>query len=112
MFGWLSFLSIFPLFLLLSIPISVYGYLVYINSYWKRHGVPFVKAKPLVGSFWEVCLFRRNVAENFNDLYIEAPDEPILGIHLFHTPALIIRDLDLIKEMLVKDFSSFQNRFA
>lgn len=112
MFSFLSGLTnLLPLLAVLSVPISVYGYLVYVNSYWKRHGVPFVRATPLLGSMTKVCLFSRNVAENFDELYSELPDEPIVGIHLFTKPALLIRNVDLVKEIVVKDYAFFQNRF-
>lgn len=112
MFAWISVLMGFPLVLFISAAVGVYGYLLYINSYWKRHGVPFVSATPLLGNMSQVCLFRRSVAENINDMYVELPEEPIVGIHLFTNPALIIRNLDLIKAIVVKDFAAFQNRYA
>lgn len=58
----------------------------------------------------QVSLFRRNVAENFDDIYRQLPDEPIVGIHLFIKPALLVRNLELVKEITVKDNMFFQNR--
>lgn len=99
-----------PILVVLSVLLSVYGYLMYINSYWKRHGINYVTATPFIGNLKEVFMFRKNVAENFHDLYNEHTDEPIVGIHLFMKPALLIRNLELIKEIVIKDYGSFQNR--
>uniref|UniRef100_T1GMQ0 Cytochrome P450 n=1 Tax=Megaselia scalaris TaxID=36166 RepID=T1GMQ0_MEGSC len=50
----------------------------------------------------------------FQDLYEDkvAKNEPYVGIHIFNKPALLIRDLELVKKVLIKDFQYFSNRFT
>lgn len=111
MLKWLGAFDVYPLLvLLLTIVGFVYSYLRYINSYWKRNGVLYVKSTPFLGCMKPVVLRQKNIAENFDDCYNEFPDEPMVGIHLFTKPTLMIRDLELVKEIVVKNYSSFQNR--
>lgn len=37
-------------------------------------------------------------------------NEPVVGIFLSYRPALVIRDLDLIKTVMIKKFQYFNNR--
>lgn len=56
--------------------------------------------------------FKKCVAEQFYDFYFDekTKDKPFVGIHMFHRPAIIIRDPELLKRILVKDFASFSDR--
>lgn len=45
----------------------------------------------------------------FKRLYWEQPDEAVSGFIQFTTPFLMIRDVELIKEITVKKFDCFQN---
>ena len=108
MFGLTEILICFTL----SILIGLYGYIRHINSYWKRNKIPYVPAKPIAGNLLDVLLFRKCVAETFSDIYNDraTADKPFVGIHFFHKPALVIKDPELIKKVLVKDFGSFNDR--
>ncbi len=80
--------------------------------YWKRRKIPSIESKPIVGSLTELITFRKCVAEQFSDFYFDekTKDKPFVGIHMFHKPAIILRDPELIKRVLVKDFTTFTNR--
>ena len=45
-----------------------------------------------------------------SDLYYQAKGQPFAGIYMFQAPVFMPRYLDLIKDILVKDFSSFYDR--
>lgn len=62
----------------------------------------------------DVFLLRKSVAEILVDFYTHrrAIEKPFIGIHYFLRPVLFIRDLDLIKRILVKDFASFNDRYG
>ncbi len=103
-----------PLIILVWLPIGVYCYCLYINSYWKRKKIPFLPAKPIVGNLFDMFRFRKCAVEIFADMYNErrAIGKPFVGIHFFHKPTLLIRDPELIKQLLVKDFGSFSDRYG
>lgn len=101
--------------LLLGIPILVaYAYALYVNTYWRRKGVPFVPATPFVGNLLPLLTARTSTAAHFSKLYAQAKDyqAPVLGTHIFMKPSLIIADRELIRRVLVKDFASFSNRHS
>lgn len=114
MFGLVDTIIYVLLAIFVVFPIGIYCYSLYINSYWKRNKIPYVPAKPIVGNLLDGLVFRKCVAEIFVDIYNDerAIDKPFVGIHFFHKPALVIRDPELIKRVLVKDFTSFNNRYS
>ncbi|KAH8253578.1 hypothetical protein KR032_006083, partial [Drosophila birchii] len=82
-------------------------------SYWKRLGVPQIKPKWIVGNLMPL-LMQKGFPEFIYQLYNhpDAENEPFVGIHIFHKPALLIRDPELVKNILVRDFGKFRNRYA
>lgn len=103
-----------PLIVGVWLPIVAYLYGLYVNTYWRRHGVPFAAGWPLVGNLRNLLAGRQCAAEHYQQLYESAVAQrvPVLGMHLFMKPALLVCDRDLIKRLLVKDFGSFNNRHS
>ncbi|XP_046751463.1 cytochrome P450 6A1-like isoform X2 [Diprion similis] len=96
---------------LLAIAVAAYIYLKNVTyNYWKHKGIP--QAEPIVpfGSLWDVVKSRKSIAVLMRDLYLEFKDNAVFGFYSFHRPSLVIRDPDLIRFVLTKDFSHFQNR--
>lgn len=46
------------------------------------------------------------------DIYKKGPGKPYLGFFIFDRPALVIRDPNIVKKVLVKDFNIFADRFT
>lgn len=94
-------------------------WLKYHYNYWQRHKIPFVRAHPIFGNIKDIVLWKKDPCSYFEDLYNEkyvvgstTKNDPVVGIHIFNKPALLIRDLDLVKNILIKDFYHFSNRYA
>lgn len=100
------------LLLFIWLPLTLYYWGLYKSLYWKRRKIPSVESKPLIGSLSEMLKLRKCVAEQFSDFYFDekTKDMPFVGMHIFYKPTIIIRDPELIKRVLVKDFTSFSNR--
>lgn len=94
--------------------VILYFYLKYYFSYWKRKNIPFIEPNYIFGSLKDMVLMKKCAASMFKDLYEHqiAKSEPYIGIHIFNKPGVLIRDLDLIKKVLIKDFNNFSNRFT
>jgi hypothetical protein len=90
---------------------SVWYYCVYKYSFWRKKGVKFVKPTFPFGNMRDVILLRKPLAEVIKKLYDEFPQEPYVGIYQFLSPILLIRDPELIKQMMVKDFSYCQVQY-
>jgi len=108
----MSLIAYIPLLLFVWLPIATYYWGLYNSLYWKRKKVPSINAKPIVGSIFEMLSFRKSVAQQFYAFYFDkaTKDEPFVGFHIFHKPAIVIRDPELIKRIVVKDFAAFSNR--
>ncbi|KAJ8937029.1 hypothetical protein NQ314_012112 [Rhamnusium bicolor] len=57
----------------------------------------------------EICTFRTTIGEWLKDFY-DSTKEPFFGIFVFDEPYLVLKSPELIKQVLVKDFSSFTDR--
>jgi len=51
-----------------------------------------------------------NIGKHFQQIYEEHSDKPYVGIFSFDKPILLVRDLELVKNILVKDFQFFIDR--
>lgn len=82
--------------------------------FFEDRNIPHVLSSVFGGSFKDALLLRKSVAEVMSDLYAEASQRnvPCIGARLLHKNCLIIRDLGLIKRVLVQDFHNFSNRSA
>lgn len=98
----------------LSSVVILYLYLKYNFSYWKRKNVPYIKPNYIFGNLKDMVLMKKTAAYMFADLYDHdvARNEPYVGIHIFNRPGVLIRDLELIKKVLIRDFNNFSNRFT
>lgn len=100
------------LLLLLLLIGLVYVWLRYRYSYWKRHQVPHLTPTYGVGNLGGLFSMEHSPAEFVQSLY-DHPDgrnEPFVGVHVFTQPAVLLRDPELVKRILVKDFSKFCDR--
>lgn len=79
-------------------------------DYWKKIGVKSLKSLPLFGNIQNFILRKRSPAEVFQELYNKFEGERYGGIHQARTPVLLIRDPELIKHILVKDFCYFPGK--
>ncbi|KAH8398959.1 hypothetical protein KR222_004286 [Zaprionus bogoriensis] len=83
-------------------------------AYWPRRGVPELRPRLLLGNLGGMLSMRSSPADFIAQLYNHpsAQDQPFVGIHVFHKPALLLRDPELIKRIMVKDFGKFSNRYS
>jgi len=44
------------------------------------------------------------------DVYKKTPNEKIVGCYMLQRPILLVRDMEIVKNILVKDFSNFHDR--
>ncbi|XP_046565423.1 cytochrome P450 3A21-like [Haliotis rubra] len=96
-----------PLYLLLCLAATVliYIYGTWNYNYFKKQGIPGPAPTPCVGN---------NVGQNFghkvyawSKLYGD-----VFGVFLGRTPAYVISDLEVLKQVMVKSFDNFRNRTA
>ena len=95
--------------ILVTLCVLAYLYLTWNWKHWESRGVYQIEPSFPFGSF--PSFFTKN--EHVNDTLKKISDEikdknlPFYGFYFFRTPGIIINDLDLIKQILVKDFDTF-----
>lgn len=97
--------------ILVGLVLIIYYWAYQRQTFWKRHNVPHVKSS-ILGHFARTTFLLENNTETFARLYNDpnAKGKPFVGINVFHKPAILIRSPELVKRILVKDFSYFTNR--
>ncbi|XP_037043807.1 cytochrome P450 9e2-like isoform X2 [Bradysia coprophila] len=76
-------------------------------SYWEQNGVSMAKTK----SFWAKLLqMDFDFVKSDTDIYNQLKAQKYGGVMEFGAPALFITDLDLLKQVLIRDFDHFVNR--
>nr|QPF77609.1 cytochrome P450 monooxygenase CYP9A124 [Ostrinia furnacalis] len=90
-----------------TIVAAVWLYCRQVYSRFTRHGVKQLPPVPLLGNMTEVVFRFRHMAEGLEDLYKAFPEERFIGRFEFMSPMVMIRDLELIKRITVKDFEYF-----
>ncbi|XP_036144421.1 cytochrome P450 9e2-like isoform X2 [Monomorium pharaonis] len=98
--------------ILLSIVIGAFSiyYLLKNFNFFKRHGVIHVPPLPMFGIVISAIFRRIPFADFLIKIYNFYPDAKYFGIYLINNPTFLVRDPELIKSILVKDFEAFQNR--
>jgi cytochrome P450 len=102
-----EFISFFLFSILTSIFIGLYLYFIRNFKFWQKLGIPYVKPTPFVGNLKECALQKATTGEQLQRIYNEHSDKPYVGMFSFDKPSLLIRDVDLVKNILVKNSQSF-----
>ncbi|XP_044755144.1 uncharacterized protein LOC123314094 [Coccinella septempunctata] len=99
------------LYLLILIISLVYFYTKRSLTYWQRRNVFVESPVPLFGNLLSIALAKENLSSFIRRVYTDLGEKyPYFGFYLFHKPILILKDRDIIKQVLIKDFNSFTNR--
>ncbi|KAK7070405.1 hypothetical protein SK128_013372 [Halocaridina rubra] len=80
----------------------------YQHSLFARFGIPYVKPHLLYGSYDTLRAEGRLSTDVIGD-WIKMYG-PVFGYFIGQTPYMVVRDLDMIRQVLVKDFHNFSNR--
>ncbi|XP_013134074.1 PREDICTED: cytochrome P450 6B5-like [Papilio polytes] len=88
----------------------LYHYVTRTFGYWKKRRVNGPPPVPLFGSLQASVLRKQNTAVVFRDIYKQFPNDKIVGMYRMTTPCLLVRDLDIAKTILIKDFDCFSDR--
>ncbi|KYQ60380.1 Cytochrome P450 9e2 [Trachymyrmex zeteki] len=98
--------------ILLSIVIGVISihYLFKNFNFFKRNGIIHVPPIPLFGSAMPVLFRRMSFVDFILKIYNFNPNAKYYGLYFTTNPVFLLRDLELIKTVLVKNFEAFPDR--
>jgi cytochrome P450 family 6 len=89
--------------------IVLYQAVVKQYSHWDGKEFPHLMAKFPWGNLQSHVKTQRSFATAIFDFY-QQTKEPFLGIYLFFRPAVLIKDPEIVKNVLSKDFQYFHDR--
>lgn len=100
------------LYIFISTAILIYIYFRHKFTYWKRKNVPFISPEIPFGNFRQVIFGHQNSGCVVADLYhtLKAKKVKFGGFYALTEPNLILLDIDLIKNVTIKEFSKFSER--
>lgn len=90
--------------------LALYYFLTSTFDFWKSRGVRGPRPIPGFGNIKDVILTRISAGDYLMEVYNDYKDEQLIGIFASRTPILVVKDLDLIRDVLIKDFSKFADR--
>ncbi|XP_014216186.1 cytochrome P450 9e2-like isoform X2 [Copidosoma floridanum] len=96
----------------LIIPILVYTVTKVFSQlcYFSKWGIPHPLELPIVGVMHMLFLPRRHVNDLIKCIYNTNRQAKYVGAHVFLSSTIFVRDLDLIKSILIKNFDHFADR--
>lgn len=129
--------DILNMILLLTIVLLTIGYLLISHlNYWKKQNVVGPKPLPFFGNMLEYFLAKKHYGEIYAEIYKYSTGffsysyiynrriylyiltnifhrkyehAAYVGFYRFGTPSILIRDLDLVKSILVENFNNFRD---
>ncbi|XP_013140508.1 PREDICTED: cytochrome P450 6B1-like [Papilio polytes] len=90
--------------------VALYYYFTRTFNYWKERNVVGPKPLPFVGNLKDSFFRKKTVIMVYKEIYDKFPKEKVVGMYRMTTPCLLIRDLDIVKNILIKDFDLFLDR--
>ncbi|XP_043279161.1 cytochrome P450 6A1-like [Venturia canescens] len=79
-------------------------------NFWKSRNIVGPKPLPVVGNLKDLFLGKKSFGELVKNIYDQHQDAPFIGIFMRREPVLILAEPDLIKDVLIKDFTTFPER--
>ncbi|XP_047097787.1 cytochrome P450 6k1-like [Schistocerca piceifrons] len=79
-------------------------------QHWKRKGVPYEEPTFPFGNLGRSLLGQKYYGDVLRDLYEKAKGKRFIGFYSILRPVLLVRDPELIRRILIKDFASFHDR--
>jgi len=90
--------------------LAIYYYLTSTFDFWRSRGIRGPKPRLIFGTLKDVTLARKSIADYLIEIYNEYKNERMFGIFSRREPVLVVKDAELIKDVLIKEFSKFSSR--
>lgn len=104
--------SLDVILILTALVTAVYIYVTRRFNHWKKRGVTELQPTPFFGNFADCMFLKKSPGFLLKDFYDQAKGQPYLGFFILDKPVLLIRDRELVKNVLVKDFNYFADRHS
>lgn len=88
----------------------LYSYLTWSYSYWSKRNIPYLEPTFPFGNVQDLFLARVDSGRFYERFYKQFKSHKYGGIFELGKPTLIVTDLDMVKQILTKDFAYFMDR--
>uniref|UniRef100_A0AAT9UTI5 Cytochrome P450 6PZ18 n=1 Tax=Maconellicoccus hirsutus TaxID=177089 RepID=A0AAT9UTI5_MACHI len=103
-------LVLIVLILFATIIFYLYRYIKTSHKFFHQFGIPYIEPHWFFGNMKDMILMKISLFEAYKDLHKTLEPHRFGGVYTFTKPSVLIRDPELIKMILVKDFSYFRDR--
>ncbi|XP_046629103.1 probable cytochrome P450 6a14 [Neodiprion virginianus] len=97
--------------IIITIAGAIYLYLKHVAyHYWSSKGI--AQSTPTIpfGNLWPVITAKKSVGQLMRDLYLDCRENRMFGVYSFHKPTLVVCDPEIIRFIMTKEFTAFQDR--
>ncbi|XP_014370403.1 cytochrome P450 6j1-like [Papilio machaon] len=108
---WLSVIFIIILILLIVL-LTIFHFTTNGRKYWLHRKVPYREPCPIFGNFGATLTMRRSYTNMLQFFYDTFREEKYVGIFQARRPTLFVIDLDIVKNIFIKDFACFSDRIS
>ncbi|XP_043473514.1 cytochrome P450 9e2-like [Leptopilina heterotoma] len=97
-------------FLLTIITVTLLMYILKIikrQIFFKTHGIPYKTPVPIFGNMLPIIMRKKSIGDVLKKMYDTQSNAKYFGFYDFTNPVIVLRDLELVKSVAVKNFESF-----
>lgn len=88
----------------------LYFYARHVYSYWDRMGIKYLTNFNYLFGHFQSTLTAKEFAGDFITRIYQNTKEPFIGIYSILRPVLVVKDPELVRSILIKDFQHFSDR--
>lgn len=88
----------------------LYTYITSNFSYWRNRSITYEEPSFPFGTDKNLMLLRQQIGRFYQSIYMKFKDEKVVGMFAIRSPYLLIRDPELLKQIMTKDFNHFVDR--
>ncbi|XP_076652132.1 cytochrome P450 9e2-like [Halictus rubicundus] len=92
-----------------AVLITVYYFAFRGLNYFKKHGIDHVPPTPVFGNMAMFLLRQEPLRDTMRRTYYHNPEAKYVGFYEFNLPIIMLRDIDLIKSVTIKNLESFMD---
>ena len=108
-FESITFISVV---LLCVIFIALYFHVTRNFIFWHKLGIPYAIPTPFFGHLKDCAFQKVHIGKHLQHIYEQHSDKPYVGIFSFDKPSLLIREVELVNNILVKDSQYFRDHIV
>jgi len=92
--------------------IALYFHVTRNFKFWHKLGIPYATPTPFFGNLKDCASQKVHIGKHLQHIYEQHSDKPYVVIFSFDKPSLLIREVELVKNILVKDSQFFRDHIV